>query len=274
MKKTTLFTLILVLGTFIGQAQKKKDLLFEIDELKLKLDTIQTALASARKGEKVSLARMEVAEAELQEVRKTNATLLENLKSFSEVSSKNSENVEKALASLREKENQLKIVKDALSSNDSITLVVLTAFKGALQGEAKTSIRNGEVILTIPNLTLFGEDDKNFNIEETAKPLLQKIATVLNTNPDLKFSIEGNSNALSFKETDKSIDNWDLSSRQAAAIARILQTSYTVDPKRITAIGRSEYGSEAVVETVTEIVIEANFQSFYNTIKEEMKNKQ
>jgi len=273
MKKTTLFTLILVLGAFIGQAQKKKDLLFEIDELKLKLDTIQTALATARKGEKVSIARMEVAEAELKEVRATNATLLDNLKSFSEVSSKNSENVEKALASLREKENQLKIVKDALSSNDSITLVTLTAFKRALGNEAKTSIRNGEVVLTIPNLTLFGENDKNFNIEEAAKPLLEKIATVLNANPDLKFSIEGNSNALSFKETDKSIDNWDLSSRQAAAIARILQTSYTVDPKRITAIGRSEYGSEAVVETVTEIVIEANFQSFYNTIKEEMKNK-
>jgi len=273
MKKTTFIPLLFVLTGILVQAQKKKDLIFQIEELTSKLDTTETALLKAKSVEKSSLARVTAVEAQLSEVRQTNATLLQNLKSFSEVSSKNSENVERALASLREKENQLKIVKDALSSNDSITLAVLTAFKGSLGNEAKISVRSGEVVLSIPNLTLFGENDKNFVVQDSAKSTLEKIAKVLNANANLKFTIEGNSNALSFKETDKTIDNWDLSARQAAAIARLLQESYAVDPKRMAATGRSEYGSEAVVETITEIKIEANFRSFYTTIKEEMKNK-
>jgi len=36
-------------------------------------------------------------------------------------------------------------------------------------------------------------------------------------------------------------DNWDLSTKRATAIVRILQNQFKIDPKRMTAGGRSEY---------------------------------
>jgi chemotaxis protein MotB len=37
------------------------------------------------------------------------------------------------------------------------------------------------------------------------------------------------------------LDNWDLSTKRATSVVRILQNNYHIDPKRITAAGRSEY---------------------------------
>jgi chemotaxis protein MotB len=36
-------------------------------------------------------------------------------------------------------------------------------------------------------------------------------------------------------------DNWDLSVKRATTIVRVLQDTYGIDPKRMTAAGRSEY---------------------------------
>jgi chemotaxis protein MotB len=36
-------------------------------------------------------------------------------------------------------------------------------------------------------------------------------------------------------------DNWDLSVKRATTVVRVLQDTYHLDPKRMTAAGRSEY---------------------------------
>ncbi len=268
-KITLLF--VLVCSSFTMFAQKKKDLLIEIDTLKSELQFTKNSLSESRKNEKVSLARMESAESQLGELRDANAALLKNLKGFTEISNKNSETIENALKSLNEKERQLKVVNEALSSTDSTTLAVFTLFKGSLEGSAKTSVKNGAVVISIPNLVLFGENDHNYSVAEEAQPILAKLAKAINTYPDIRITIEGNSNALEFKDASL-IDNWDLSARQAAAVARALQNKHSVNPKRMDALGKSKYNSESVVETVTEIIVQPNFDRFYAVIKESMKN--
>jgi chemotaxis protein MotB len=37
------------------------------------------------------------------------------------------------------------------------------------------------------------------------------------------------------------LDNWDLSTKRATAIVRLLQNQFKIDPRRMTAGGRSEY---------------------------------
>lgn len=37
------------------------------------------------------------------------------------------------------------------------------------------------------------------------------------------------------------MDNWDLSVKRATSVVRILQNQFNIDPKRMTAGGRSEY---------------------------------
>jgi chemotaxis protein MotB len=52
--------------------------------------------------------------------------------------------------------------------------------------------------------------------------------------------VEGHTDNVSIS-TDELNDNWDLSVKRATSIVRILQKSYGLDPKRMTAAGRSEY---------------------------------
>jgi len=101
--------------------------------------------------------------------------------------------------------------------------------------------------------------------------MLQKIATTLNKNKKIKIIVEGNSNALKF-DGKTLMNNWDLSSRQAAAVVRVLQKNYKVSPKRMKAIGRSEYATEGI-ETATRIIIDPKFDQFYDMVKTNMKNR-
>jgi len=56
----------------------------------------------------------------------------------------------------------------------------------------------------------------------------------------LNYIIEGHTDNKAFKKNAFN-DNWSLSVNRATAVARILQTKYKIDPKRIIAAGRSEY---------------------------------
>ncbi len=56
----------------------------------------------------------------------------------------------------------------------------------------------------------------------------------------MSFLVEGHTDNVPIK-TAGIIDNWDLSTKRATAIVRILQNQYNLDPKRMTAGGRSEY---------------------------------
>ena len=72
-------------------AQKKSELIKEIQDLKTELDSTKALVADARKNERIGLARAESFKAQVTELQDANATLLKNLNSFAEVSNKNSE---------------------------------------------------------------------------------------------------------------------------------------------------------------------------------------
>ena len=71
-------------------------------------------------------------------------------------------------------------------------------------------------------------------------------------------------------------DNWDLSVKRATAVVRILQNDYNVDPKRMTAAGRSEYipvsATDKAKNRRTRIVVLPKIDQFYSMIEEGMKD--
>jgi len=270
MKNTILLALVLILSTPSIYSQKKKDLLDEINKLRKELKVTKGELNDSRKKEKATLTQVATMETQVKDLKETNASLLTNMGSFTELSKKKAQNLEKSLESLQQKDRQLKTINDAISKSDSLKLVALTAFKNTVGADAKIAVQNGTVFITVANTLLFGEDDKSYKVTDKAKGVLGKIAKVLNAKKDLKIIVEGNSNALSFK--DKSLsDNWDLSSMQASAVVRALQKDHKVGPKRLSVLGKSEYGSESI-ETATRIIIDPKFDEFYGLIKESMKN--
>ncbi|MBQ0735534.1 OmpA family protein [Aquimarina celericrescens] len=270
MKRIILFATVLFISTFNLQAQKKKDLLDEIDKLRKELKTTKGELNDAQKKTKATLTQVETMEAQVKDLKETNASLLNNMGSFTELSKKKAQNLEKSLESIQEKDKQLKSINDAITKGDSVKLATLTVLKQALGNDAKIGVQNGVVLITLANTVLFGDDDKSVTVQDNAKSILGKIATALNAKPNLKIIVEGNSNALNFKDKNLN-DNWDLSAKQAAAVVRALQNDYKVDPKRMSVLGKSEYGSQSI-ETSTRIIVDAKFDEFYNMVKENMKN--
>lgn len=249
-------------------AQKKKDLLDEIDKLRLELRTAKGELADSRKKEKVSLSQVKSMEIQVNDLKESNASLLTNMTSFTELSNKKASNLQKTQEIIKSKDKQLNSINDAITKTDSLNLAVFSAFKNAIGGD-NIKIRNSTIHIILPNSTLFGSD-KNYIVKNDAKATLGKIATTLTANPHLKIVVEGNSNALKF-DGKNSIDNWDLSARQAASVVRVLQNDYNVAPKNMEVLGKSEYGSESI-ETSTRIIIDPNFDQFYGMVKENMKN--
>lgn len=272
MKSIVLF-IILVFGmnSYVS-AQSKKDLLAEIDNLRAKLSDTQTDLIESHRNESTSKAQMESMEVQMKNLEETNASILSKMGGFTQLSQQKSKNLEQSLETIKKKDEQLNIISKELTKADSTKLATFAVFKNglgdSLDKEAKLSIAGGAVYLTLNNEFLFGTGSSS-TISEGAKGVLSKIGNVLNAKSDLIIQIEGNSNELSF--ANGLLDNWDLSSLQAAAVARALQIEFTVDPKRIQVVGKSQYSTDSV-ETVTRILISPKHDKFFLMVKDSMKN--
>ncbi len=269
MKKNLVIFGMLLFITSAGLAQNKKELLLRLNERDDEIQKLKGELAASKQEAAKYKAEMEAVNFQMEELRTTNASLLQNLTNFTELSNKKTENISKSLETLRNKENQLKKINDALTNTDSTTLALLTTFKNSLGSEVKTGLSNGAVTVILENLFLFKDVDRNYQVVPEAMPMLEKIAAVLKKQPDLKIIVETNSNALEFKDP-KLKDNWDLSSLQAASVVRVLTDTYGVAPQRLQSVGKSEYGFSGI-ETTTRIRIQPPYEKFYSTVREMMK---
>jgi chemotaxis protein MotB len=120
--------------------------------------------------------------------------------------------------------------------------VWLEGFKADMKkytlADADVKLNKGFVFLDISDKILFNSGSKS--LTKKSKQILATIAKLLQAQPDLSFMIEGHTDNKAFKKSTSN-DNWGLSVNRATAVARILQTKYKINPKRIIAAGRSEF---------------------------------
>jgi outer membrane protein OmpA-like peptidoglycan-associated protein len=256
MKKLLLSCTVLLITTAGVFAQKKSELFAEIAVLRTKLDSTQGIVSEARKNERISKLKAESFEGQVKELQEANATLLKNLNSFAEVSNKNSSAINQALGSLEQKEKQLKSINDAIASNDSTSIVVLTNAKQTLGENAKISVNNNAVILSADLETLFGNSSTT-EVVSSAEEWLGKVANVLKANPDTAVTIEGLSMT----------GELNVAASQAGAVATLLQNKFEIDPTRMNTLGRDGNFKEGI-----NLKIHPKFQQFYLMVKENMKN--
>ncbi|HEY0059738.1 MAG TPA: flagellar motor protein MotB [Flavisolibacter sp.] len=111
--------------------------------------------------------------------------------------------------------------------------------------ELTVSIKNGKVYVSLQESLLFPSGSAAVNPK--GKEALGTLAQVLNLNPDINVSIEGHTDSIPMKGRFE--DNWALSVGRATSIVRILTDTYSVDPTRVTASGRSKYEPVDMNET-------------------------
>ena len=126
------------------------------------------------------------------------------------------------------KEAKMQRLKDAVSA-------ALSGFEGkGLTVERK----NGKVYVSMENKLLFGSG--SWAVGNQGRSAVVNLAGVLRQNSDIDVLIEGHTDDVPYGGKGAVTDNWDLSTKRATAIVRIL-TNNNVSPKQITAAGRSKF---------------------------------
>ena len=217
---------------------------------------------------------------QLDYLKKTNSDLMIMSKDMAILSAKGSENLEKSLESLKEKDLKITRLQDALTKKDSITLALVTSLKrevGMDDPDININVEKGVVMISIADNLLFKSG--SFEVNAKAKNVLAKVAKVINSKPDFECMVEGHTDNVPYKSAVL-LDNWDLSVKRSTAIVRVLQNDLGVNPKQLIPAGRSSYVPLVANNTPankaknrrTRIIIMPKIDQFYDMLEKEMKN--
>jgi len=135
------------------------------------------------------------------------------------------------------------------------------------------TIRNGKVYVSLADKLLF--KTASWEIDANGRRALRQLAAVLEKNPDIQITIEGHTDNVPYRPSGgQLVDNWDLSVKRATTVVRVLLEGSKIDPKRLTAAGRSEYDPVDNRNTPearqknrrTEIILTPDLSELYNLI--------
>jgi chemotaxis protein MotB len=175
-------------------------------------------------------------------LKQNNNTVLNQLKDLSVVTGSQAESIKKSLENIGSKDIYIKDLQGSIARKDSLNMALVMNLKGAIGNlddkDINIKVDKGVVYVDISDKLLFKSG--SYEVTARAKEVLGKVAKVLNAQPDIEFMVEGHTDSLAIK-SEGITDNWDLSVKRATTVVRILQTTYGLDPKRMTAAGRGQY---------------------------------
>ena len=212
----------------------------------------------------------------LQDDKKTALKQVENLTVLTQSSSNNIKNV---ISQLSEKDKYINGVRKAMTQKDSLNLAIkyhLTKnlTDGIQDQDIEVNVEKTVVFISISDKLLFKSG--SYNVTDKAYTVLEKIAKVINNQPEMEVMIEGHTDSTPIKRTIIQ-DNWDLSALRATSITRILQYKYGVKPERLIAAGRSQYVPLAPNDSAenkaknrrTKIIIMPKLNQFFDLLEQD-----
>ncbi|SEM13817.1 chemotaxis protein MotB [Aquimarina amphilecti] len=272
-------SMAVLLSSCVSQ-KKFTDLEAKQKETQDLLNTATVKLNTCLEEKASESSELKVLRDQVSNLKNQNSALLNNVGNLATLSTKEAENLERSLESIKEKDLQIKTMNDALNKKDSVTLALVTSLKGALGNLAdediEVNVEKGVVYVSISDKLLFKSG--SYNVSTRAKEVLGKVAKVVNDKPDIEFLVEGHTDNVPIKNKVL-LDNWDLSVKRATSVVRVLQKDFGVDPKRMTAAGRSYYvpiadnnsAANKAKNRRTRIVVLPKLDQFYNMIEDGMK---
>ncbi|MBK8356296.1 MAG: OmpA family protein [Saprospiraceae bacterium] len=247
--------------------------------LESKLTDYETANNEADKRRRVSDKEIEELNKQIAFMRENNTAVLGQLKDLSVVTSSQAESIKKSLDNIGAKDNYIQTIQSAAARKDSLNMTLVMNLKGAMANmqddDVQIQVEKGIVMISLSDKMLFKSG--SYDISESASNVLGKVAQVLNNQPDLEILIEGHTDNVPIVKAGIR-DNWDLSALRATSIARVLQTKYAINPKRITAGGKSEFNPLTTNDTAegrsinrrTRIIIMPQLDQFFKLLERKM----
>ena len=225
-------------GELVGQYEKQSQLLATTSGT---LATLQDAYAALEQNSNEALqASIEKNRGLLEEIQIKEGELLSErtrLDSLKRELSSRIARVEELEGLVADKEALMSALKTALTD-------ALVSFKG---NGLSVEQRDGKVYVSMENKLLF--QSGSWSVGNTGKQALKKLGNVLAANPEIAVMIEGHTDSDPYIGNDNLSGNWDLSTKRATEIVKLLLRNNKIKAENLTAAGRGQHRPIATNKT-------------------------
>jgi len=179
---------------------------------------------------------------------------------------------------LDERSNRIQQLENVIASNEA----KLTALKDKLsealidfEGRGlSVEQRNGKVYVSMENKLLFASG--SWTVGSEGKKAIKELANILAQNGDISVLIEGHTDNVPYSGKGPLKDNWDLSTKRATEVLKLILNNKAIDPTNLTAAGRGKHLPIASNETTDgkaknrriEVVLEPRLDELNKLINE------
>ncbi len=244
MKKVVLFVASVLVLASCASTKEMEELKAKHEQTKEELLAVKTNLTKCLVEKERYEEKSKLLEGTVTDLRKDKEKTLEQVGDLTVLTKGANDNIKETLAQLSKKDKYINKIRAAATKKDSLNLVVAFHLKKELQSgiddeDIEVNVEKTVVFISISDKLLFKSG--SYTITNKASKVLEKVATVVNGQPDMDVMIEGHTDDTPIKGSSAIKDNWDLSVKRSTAIVRELQTKYSVSPDRLIAAGRSSF---------------------------------
>ncbi|MNJ87575.1 putative lipoprotein YiaD precursor [compost metagenome] len=277
MKHLVLICSLSLLLLFQGCVSNKKynELQTKYSELQQKGRDLNQKYQSSQQELAGSTTRVKSLEEQIAAQRQNVVALQAALNKCLASSNQGNVNISKLVDEINSSNKYIQHLVNTKNKSDSLNLVLTNNLTRSLSREelsdVDVKVLKGVVYISLSDHMLYKSG--SYEILPKAGETLSKIAKIIKDYNDYDVLIEGNTDNVPISQTNIR-NNWDLSTLRASSVVQVLQTTYNVDPKRLTAGGRGEYNPVASNNTDagkalnrrTQIIITPKLDQFMDLI--------
>jgi chemotaxis protein MotB len=247
----SLFILAVVASSCVS-SKKYKDLQASYDKLDSNTRDLRGKYLLTERNFAVSQDRIKSLDEQLASERSNNKQLQSALDKCLTSSGQGNVNISKLVDEINSSNRYIQQLVNAKNKSDSLNMVLTNNLTRSLSQtevqDVDVKVLKGVVYISLSDNMLYKSG--SYDLTDKAGTTLAKIAKIIKDYANYDVLIEGNTDNVPI--TMKNIrNNWDLSALRASSVVQALQTTYQVDPKRLTAGGRGEYNPIADNSTPT-----------------------
>jgi chemotaxis protein MotB len=243
-------------------------------------DRLSNSLQSEQNNLKMRQEQIDDLREQISDARSQRDAQLQQVEGLTQLSQSATRNIQETLAQLETKDRYIHLLQAAKSRTDSINLALAVNLKSVLpQGlddeDVEVKVDKTVVFINLSDKMLYKSGSAE--ISDRANEVLGKIATIIESRPDIEVLVEGYTDNVTINNQCIQ-DNWDLSVKRATSVVRALQKNHDIDPNRLIAGGRGEWNTLASNDTEegrsinrrTRIVIMPKLDQFYDLLNKNM----
>ena len=187
----------------------------------------------------------------LAENAQKNRELLAQLEAKEQALAAENTRLEKLKKELEGKSNRVDELENMIAAKDAAMTNLKNAISRALtdfEGRGLTvEQRDGKVYVSMENKLLFSSG--SWAVGAEGRQAVQQLGKVLADNPEINILIEGHTDSVPYSGSGQVSGNWDLSTKRATAIVKILGENNAINAENLTAAGRGEHAPIATNES-------------------------